>query len=183
MKRALIFDTETTGLVIPAETNLNKQPHIIELGIVEIFVDNDCANINHIKSWLINPGVELTDEITKITGLKDEDLRDQLPFSGILEELISDWFLGAHILVAHNLPFDHSMLLFELQRLGKEYAFPYPPKQLCTVQEFMHLESARLKLVDLYEKVLGKKLNQTHRALDDARALAEIVLKEGLLLK
>jgi hypothetical protein len=28
---------------------------------------------------------------------------------------------------------------------------------------------------------MGAELKQTHRALDDARALAEIVIKEGIL--
>ena len=35
----------------------------------------------------------------------------------------------------------------------------------------------------LYERIIGKPLAQTHRALDDARALHEILVKDGLLAK
>jgi hypothetical protein len=36
----------------------------------------------------------------------------------------------------------------------------------------------RPRLVELYERIIGRPLMQTHRALDDAMAVYEILLKD-----
>lgn len=172
----LVFDTETTGLTLPSSAPLDQQPQIIELALAVVKKNK----ITDRHTWLIDPGKPLTNEITKITGLKDADLAGRPTFAGILPEL-TKVCLGAWGIVAHNLPFDMDMLVNELRRCDKEYAFPYPPKQLCTVQAFYYLKGRRMKLTELYEHVLGKPLAQTHRAMDDVDALTEIVLKEGIL--
>jgi DNA polymerase III epsilon subunit-like protein len=182
VKRALIFDTETTGLPVPSSAPVEKQPKIIDLGIVEVAMDDKAQSfiITREKGWLIHPGELLLAEITKITGLKDDDLKGQPSFPEVLPEIL-EWFLGAEYFVAHNLPFDLGLLINELKRCGKEYAFPYPPRQICTVAHYMPVYGRRAKLTEVYERVLGKPLEQKHRALDDARALAEIVIAEQLL--
>lgn len=172
LTRTLIYDTETTGLLKPGIADLSSQPKIIEFALVEL--DDDYNEVGA-WSWLINPGEPITEEITKITGLTDNDLVGKPSFIQVLPE-IEDVFLGAHRLMAHNLPFDMGMLTNELKRVGREYAFPYPPNQLCTVQLASELIfGRRARMTELYEKTLGKKLEQTHRALDDVRALVEIV--------
>ena len=170
--RTLIYDTETTGLLKPGIADLASQPKIIEFALVEL--DDDYNEVGA-WSWMINPGEQITDEITKITGITNDDLIGKPSFIQVLPE-IEDVFLGAHRLMAHNLPFDMGMLTNELKRVGREYAFPYPPNQLCTVQLASELIfGRRARMTELYEKTLGRKLEQTHRALDDVRALVEIV--------
>jgi ATP-dependent DNA helicase DinG len=179
MRRWLVWDTETTGLPVGGgDENLNRQPRIIELGIIEV-VENQ---VTREHSWLFNPGVALSEEVQKITGLKDGDLEHAPTFAECFQDITLNWFLGAHGMCAHNLPFDRSMLVFELKRLGKEYAFPYPPEQICSVQTFQHLAGRRINLKDLYQRITGKELNWAHRALDDTRALVEILTKEQVLV-
>jgi DNA polymerase-3 subunit epsilon len=180
MTRHLIFDTETTDLLKPSTADLKSQPKIIEIGLIEVHAVDGHATIFDEVSWLIHPGETITAETTKITGLTNDDLAGKPSFVDILPELERK-FLGIDGLVCHNLPFDLGMLVTELRRAGREHAFPYPPKQLCTVSAYTFLKGHNLKLTDLYKHVMGKELQQTHRALDDARALAEIVLKEGIL--
>lgn len=193
MSKRLVFDTETTGFLLPSTAELKDQPHIIEIGLIIVtpkcrHPDCDCgvqgcndkSLLTTEKSWLLNPVQPLTDEITKITGLKDDDLRGKPTFIEVLPELI-ECFLGARELIAHNMPFDLGMLLVELRRIGKETAFPFPPEQLCTVSSYSHLKGHNMKLVDLYKHVMGVELKQTHRALDDARALLQILIKEGII--
>lgn len=180
MNHWLVFDTETTGLLKPAPVPLKDQPQIVELALVVISYNAGESLITGEKSWLINPGVSLSAEIIRITGLKDEDLKDKPRFGEVLPEIV-DWFLGARGVIAHNLPFDWGMLTNELKRLDKECAFPYPPEQICTVQAFLHLKGRRMKMTELYEYAMKKPLEQTHRALDDARALAEIVLAQKVI--
>ena len=176
----LVYDTETTGLTLPSTAALEAQPHIIEFAVAVVNTDFPTAIVTDEHSWLINPGVPITDEITKITGLTDADVKDKPTFAQLLPE-ITKVFLGAQGLVAHNLPFDLDLLTFELRRIGKERAFPYPPQQLCTVAAYHHLKGRRMKMTELYKHVLGKELAQTHRAMDDVRALVEILLADGAL--
>ncbi len=172
---SLVFDTETTGLPLPSSAPLDKQPRIIELALT-LVEDGSVLGRN---SWLINPQQPLEAVITKITGLKDEDLVDKPTFPEVYEE-IKLVFSKANILYAHNAPFDVSLLTFELQRM-KVDDFPWPQETVCTVQEFKHLFGYRPSMIKLYEKILGKPLAQTHRAQDDVDALVEILMKAGLL--
>ena len=84
-------------------------------------------------------------------------------------------------MVAHNLPFDKAIIRGELARCGIE-DFPWPERELCTVGLHRDAWGRNPRLVELYESVMGKPLAQTHRALDDANALVEIIQKEELWL-
>ena len=172
---ALIFDTETTGLPLPRIADLNKQPKIIELAIAK-FIDGKPAGK---YSWLIDPQEPLEAVITKITGLTDEDLKGKPNFAEILSEVV-EVFTGADEMIAHNLPFDQSLLEFELARLKCE-DFPWPVIKICTVQEYRHRFGRYVKLTELYESILLKPLAQTHRAMDDVDALVELLVADGYL--
>lgn len=172
-RRWIVWDTETTGLTLPSEAALETQPKIIELALAVL--SRNAVTSRHV--WLINPGEEITPEITKITGITNDDLRGKPSFAEVFPEVL-EVFHGAHGMCSHNLPFDRTMLVNELRRIGKEYAFPYPPNQLCSVQAYHHLAGRNLKLTELYERVLGKPLAQTHRAMDDVNALVEILIHD-----
>lgn len=172
--RALIFDWETTGLTLHPAAKLHLQPRAIEFGGVVV----EGGEIVERHSRLINPGIPLEPIITKITGLTDDDLKGQPPFAECLPRL-RGVFGSCDLMVAHNLPFDRSVLTHELRRCGCE-DFPWPRHALCTVQTYRPFWGRRPKLLELYERVTERPLAQTHRALDDCEALAEIVLKEGL---
>lgn len=176
--KALIFDTETTGLPLHRMAKLALQPHIIELGYV-LLDERGQELASGVK--LFNPGVPLAPEITKITGLTDADLCDAPPFAGYIPEFEAVLRDCSHI-VAHNLPFDWTMLELEYRHAGLDVqSIPQPARRVCTVQEFAPLWGRRMKLVELYEDAVGVPLAQTHRALDDVRALAEICRRTGLL--
>ena len=174
--RTLVFDTETTGLLKPGVADLKEQPKIIEFAVAEIDAQ---YNVIATHEWLIHPGEEITPEITKITGITNEKLKGKPTFIEVLPE-IEKVFMGIGRIIAHNMPFDWGMLVNELRRCSREYAFPYPPNQVCTVQLASDLlYGRRARLVELYEKTTGKKLDQKHRALDDVLALVEVVRGQG----
>lgn len=173
----LIFDTETTGLPKHPTAKDSVQPRIIEFAAV---VMDERGSLHREKSVLINPGVSVPEEITKITGLTDDDLRNASRFAEVMEE-IKVLFASAERMIAHNLPFDCAMVRMELERLGvKEW--PWPSVGICTVQEHAEEWGRFPKLVDLYEHYTGEPLGQTHRALDDVKALAELCLVAGLIV-
>jgi len=176
MMRTIIFDFETTGLPLHPDAKIDKQPRVIEFGAVIVAgsgqIVSEC-------SLLINPEQKLDATITKITGLTDAELVGKPVFLEAEPELRSMFGL-ADLMVAHHLPFDQFLLELELQRAAIS-DFPWPRYALCTVQAYQEEWGRRPKLTELYERVTGKPLRQTHRALDDVLALAEIVIKEGLI--
>lgn len=173
---ALVFDWETTGLLLHAAAPLELQPRAIEFG--GVLVGGDGRVLAEFGS-LIDPGEQITAEITKITGITNDDLRAAPRFAGVLPR-IKELFAAADLMIAHNLSFDMTILQLELRRHAALEGFPWPSASLCTVEAFAPLWGRRPKLTELYLHVMDRPLAQTHRALDDVRALAEIVVKEGL---
>jgi len=165
----ILLDFETTGLILPSSSDLVLQPRIIEIGAIKV---SDKGSVVAELGELIDPKQEISAEITKITGIKPEQLKGKRTIEEVIPEL-ADFFLGAHTLVAHNVAFDRDVLYFELLRTGWERRFPFPPYQVCTVDSTMHIKGRRMKLTELYEHTQGKPLAQTHRAVDDVRALWE----------
>lgn len=171
----ILFDTETTGLVEPAATPIDKQPRIIEFGAVK-YADNDPERELGRVNFLCNPGnLPLPEIITKITGLKDVDLADAPRFPRYYLELC-DFFLGERYLIGHNVAFDISLLRFDLARMGKLTAFPWPPVQICTVDATLGIRGHRLKLAQLYEIATGEAIGEAHRAIADVLSLHRVVL-------
>ena len=128
---------------------------------------------------MFNPGQKIEPIITKITGITNDDLAEAPTFKQQWHE-IRPWFQVADVLIAHNLPFDAYLLATELNHCGELEDFTWPAALLCTAQLYEPLWGYRPKLLELYERVLGEPLDQTHRALDDVQALVDIVLKEKL---
>ena len=88
---------------------------------------------------------------------------------------LTDFFLGARHIVAHNLPFDRKVLRFELERLDKVTKFPWPPNHICTVEIGQKVWGKMRKLGDIYEELFGEKIEGAHRSINDVEATARIV--------
>lgn len=173
---ALVFDWETTGLTLHPDADVSKQPRAIEFGGVLVSIPS--GDIVDEISLLINPGIPITEEITKITGLTDADVANAPRFLAVLPTLRRA-FSSAAVCVAHNLPFDRSILRGELAR-NNIIHFQWPAREVCTVGLYKEQWGKNPRLLELYEAVLGKPLQQTHRALDDVKALVEIMDAERL---
>ena len=166
----IVFDTETTGLPLHPEAPLEKQPKIIELGAALLDAEGKVVDT---FNQLLHPGEDITDEITKITGIKNEDLVEQPKFADVLPQL-REFFGRAFAVFAHNLPFDRTLLRFDLKRAACE-DFPWPAAEYCTIGLHRSIWGRNMKMTELYEHALKKPLPQTHRALDDVMALVEII--------
>lgn len=171
----LVFDTETTGLTLHPTAPLAKQPKIIEFGGI-LLADGEAVEE---ISFLINPQENLTQEIVEITGITDKDLSDQKSFIRHVDRL-EKLFARCNRVAAHNMPFDKAMMMNELRRCGKDGAFPWPAREMCTVGIYKEQWGRNPKLTELYADIMGKPMAQTHRALDDVKALVEIIQEEEL---
>ena len=170
-KFVLVFDTETTGLTLHPEAPLAKQPKIIELGAALL---NERGEVVETLSQLLHPGEDITDEITRITGITNGDLVGAPTFKDALPQL-RHIFSQAFAVFAHNLPFDRAMIRNDLARIDC-LDFPWPAQEYCTVGLHKDQWGRNPKLTELYELTLNKPLPQTHRALDDVMALVEVVV-------
>ena len=177
----IVFDTETTGLPKPSSVPLEEQPKIIEFAAIKL--DNKTLKETDRVEFLLNPEEKLDPVITKITGLKDEDLIGQ-PLFVEQYPLLADFFLGEREMVAHYVAFDRSLLEFDLRRIDKLMQFPWPIKHTCTVEASYPLKNFRLKLTQLHEIVTGSPHKEAHRAMADVEALATCVRwlrKKGMM--
>jgi len=163
----IIFDTETTGLVMPSDVPLNSQPKIIELYALK--VDDDTLEPITSIDLLIDPQEQVTDEITRITGITNDMVRGKGSFASHFKSIQSFWF-GDRVTVGHNVNFDKDMLELDLRRLGKVTTFPWPLGWLCTVELTEHYKGRRMKLIDLHEYLFGERFDSAHRAKSDVEA-------------
>lgn len=166
----VVYDTETTGLLRPEGTPLGLQPFITEFYGAKIDIDTGTI-LNEIETF-VKPPRPIPMLITKLTGISNAMVVDAPTFPQIYRKLCGV-FLGAHTQVAHNLGFDFGVLLCELKRMGKQYSFPFPPIQFCTIEQSMHLKGHRMKNGELYEMATGKKIVGAHRAKVDVLATFE----------
>lgn len=154
-KTLAIIDVETTG----GSPFLNR---IIEIGLIRI----EHGEVVDIYRTLLNPEVQLPEFITKLTGIKDEDLIDQPTFFEIKDKLMN-YFENA-VFVAHNAMFDYSFISEEFKRVG----YGFSAERICTVRlsRFLYPKEKHHNLTALIERFAIECKNR-HRALDDAMVL------------
>ncbi len=158
----VVVDTETTGT--KAETN-----RVIELSAVKV-----CGGVIVDRfSELIDPGRAVPRYITDLTGISTTMLYGKPNIAAVMPSFLE--FLADGIFVAHNLRFDVGFLNAELARLGR---LPLQNDTLCT------LRLARRLLKGLPSKGLASVADHykipivgRHRALGDAEATAEVLLR------
>jgi DNA polymerase III epsilon subunit-like protein len=172
------FDTETTGLVENRTVKLDKQPEIIEF--YGALVNLDTGKVLKEIDQLFKPSREISEEITKITGIDNDMVANSPPFKQFAD-VIKTLLQNAPAVLAHNLSFDIDMVELEMERLGKKVEWPH---KICTVEQTKHLKGFRLKLSLLHEHLFGTPFSGAHRAKVDVEALIRCAVKlraEGVL--
>lgn len=164
----IVFDIETTGL--HKETN-----YIIEIGAIKI----KNGKVIDTFSSLIDPKMKLPSKIIQITNITDDMLRGQPEEKDVIPKFID--FIGDSVLVAHNSSFDVGFIRVAAKRILKKEV---NNTVLDTVELSRTLfpELSRHKL-NIVAKHLGISLENHHRAVDDAKATADIFLKCVDILK
>ena len=157
----VVVDVETTG----GNAQWNR---VTEIGAVRV------RNGEIIEEWssLINPQRRIPGNIVSLTGITDDMVADAPLFADVADEFRE--FLDKAVFVAHRAKFDYSFIKSEYERIGEELRCP----TLCTVAEsrrhFPGLPSYSLANLSTHFEI---SLESHHRALCDARATAEILIK------
>jgi DNA polymerase III alpha subunit (gram-positive type) len=119
-----IFDLEATGL------NITKE-RIVQIAILKINPDGSEEKFES----LINPEINISDEVTKIHGIKNEDVVTAPTFTQIANKIVS--FIENADLAGYNSnKFDIPLLAEELLRAGNN--FDISTKKFVDVQNIFH---------------------------------------------
>lgn len=158
LHRLIFVDLETTGAALGRD-------RITEIGLV-------WYSANHgwqAASSLVNPGIRIPSNISQLTGISNEMVADAPAFSKLsstVQTLLQD-----RIIVAHNVRFDYGFLSRELARCNQVLG----QRHLCTVRlsRLLQPEFDKHNLATLVQR-WQLRLDNHHRALDDAMALAQL---------
>ena len=156
----VVFDIESTGTT-------PRKDRIIELAAVKLMPDGTEIS----KCWLMNPGVKIPPETTKIHGITDEIVKDCPTFADKADEIFA-FFEGCDLSGFNADRFDIPCLEEEFARVGKNFA-PSSRRHV-DVQRIYH----RMEPRDLSAAVrfyLGRDHPGAHGAEADARATLEVL--------
>ena len=156
-----VFDIETTGF-----SPFNDK--IIEIGAVKM----KGKEIIDTFSTFVNPEIPIPENIVELTSITDFMVQDSETIEKVLPEFLE--FCKNTVLVAHNAKFDIGFIT----QKAKELSLEFQPSSIDT------LPLAKILIPDLKGFGLAKivkhydiKLDNHHRAVDDAQATAEILQK------
>lgn len=162
-------DPEQPYIVVDVETTGGAQGYhrIIEIGLVKV-----CGG-KIVDEWqsLINPERHIPRFITELTGINNDMVATAPKFHEVFAQL--EAFFADAIFVAHNVNFDYSFFRSEYERLGHIFKLP----KICTVQRMrQHFPGLASYSLGALCQTFDIQLTNHHRALDDARAAAELLL-------
>jgi DNA polymerase III subunit epsilon len=166
VSRAVLFDTETTGL----DPQLGHR--IIEVAALELL--NDLPTGRHFHA-LIHPERDIPDDATRVHGFTLADLADKPRFFEIVDDLME--FFGNDKLIAHNAPFDFAFLDAEFGRIGR------PTLSATRMIDTLSLAKARFPGMPNSLDALCRRFaidlsaRTTHNALLDCRLLADVYVE------
>lgn len=163
----VVFDLETTGF-----SPINDA--IIEVGAVKI----ENGEITGRFSSFVNPGRHIPDNITEITHITDEMVKDAPDISVVAKQF--EEFSKNCVLVAHNANFDVGFMRIVYENLEMPFDYCYlDTLELCRA---LFTDQRRHGLAAMV-KYLNITLDNHHRAVDDAEATAEILKRCFTILK
>ncbi len=159
--RFVVFDIETTGLD-------NRNEEITEIGAV--LVENGQVT----KRWgtFVNPEKPIPAKISELTSITDDMVADAPKIEEALVKFFE--FSKGAVLVAHNAKFDTGFIKEKAKKCGLEYNFGHLDTLMLAKCLYPDLANYRLNTLT---KHLNVVLENHHRAVDDAKATADIFVK------
>jgi DNA polymerase-3 subunit epsilon len=143
---------------------------IMEISILKVLADNS----TEVKTLRINPEMPISPESSKITGIKDEDLRSCPTFKQVANSLAQ--FIGNGDLAGYNSnKFDVPLLVEEFLRADVD--FDLSNRKLIDVQNIFHIMEPRT-LAAAYKFYCDKKIENAQSADADIKATYEVFLAQ-----
>ena len=158
----VVIDLETTG-------GNHRRDKIIEVGLIKI----EQLKIVDELHYLIDPEIEIPPFIQRLTSISPKKLARAPKIQDVIQEVLD--FIGSSIIVAHNVSFDLPFLNSVLERLNIPHL---NNPALCTnlMSQYLipNILNSNLKYMS---RLFNIPHNKAHRALEDAKASALLLLK------
>ena len=165
-KPLVVFDLETTGLDLVKD-------RIIQLSFIKVFP----SGAEERGNYLINPECYIMPEITQLTGISNEDVKDAPTFKQLASKL-SEQFTGCDFAGFNSNHFDIPLLAEEFLRAGIDFDFS---KCRCIDAQTIFHKMERRNLAAAYKFYCGRKMEEdftAHRADEDTEATWRILQAE-----
>lgn len=162
----VVFDVETTGLD-------SSNCEIIEIGACKV----EDGVITKIFQSLVKPKHSIPEMITKITSIDNEMVKDSPPIEQVLVDFA--YFCKGCVLSGYNVGFDMGFI----KKAGSTIGISFENRVedvMVFAREKMIIGNYTLKNVANH---LNVSLNNAHRALNDALATANVLLKLNISQK
>jgi DNA polymerase-3 subunit epsilon len=162
VRRAIVLDVETTGLSQTTDV-------IIELGLIVFSYDKETGAVLDVissESWLDDPGRAIPDDVVRLTGITNDEVRGQRIDAARVREL-SD---GVALFIAHNASFDRPFI-------DRKFPFLADRHWGCSMNDvpWRDRNIGSHKLDYLLYTHANAFLDTHHRALDDCRATLHVL--------
>ncbi|MEE1199567.1 MAG: PHP domain-containing protein, partial [Christensenellales bacterium] len=157
----VVLDVETTGLNTYTDA-------IIEIGAVRFEKGVEVAEF----SELIDPERPLPDKITEITGITTPMLRGKRTLKQAMPDFAR--FCQGAVLVAHNAAFDMAFFRRAFDLIGQPFDFTTLDTLALSRNQYPGFRNHKLGTLC---KNFGISLTNAHRAVHDARATAQALMK------
>lgn len=167
--KVLLFDFETTGLYANSD-------EIIEVGAILLEKQGDLYKVSKELNLLVKAGKKLPEKIIEITNITDYMLETE----GVSQEKAFHEFFNMYkdentLLVAYNILFDIQFLISWMKRFyNKNFELNNDVLDVMAIYKDRHKYPHRLEQAVL---TYGIEEPNTHRALDDTKAMLEVLKK------
>lgn len=157
----VVFDLETTGVNCQSDK-------IIEIGAVKIVQ----GKLTETFGTLVNPGCHIPEDATRVNNITDEDVAD----APTLEQVMPDFykFCDGCVIVSYVIGFDFGFIDYHGKALGYTFTNQTDDAFVLAKTKLKGLKNYKLVTV---AKHLGVSLENAHRAVHDAVATAECMVK------
>lgn len=161
LKNPLVFlDLETTGMNIVTD-------RIVEIALIKVFPDGKEEE----KVYRINPGVDIPENVSKIHGIYNEDVKDKPVFKEVART-IAAFIEGCDFAGFNSNRFDIPLLAEEFLRADVD--IDLKKRKFVDVQAIFHKMEKRT-LAAAYKFYCQKSLVDAHSALADTKATYEVL--------
>lgn len=171
----LAWDTETTGLPMSRQTATPDNIHLFDqcriVSLAFVMYSTKGRELSSYHAIVYPDTFAVT--ATEIHGISHDHA---LMHGKLFEEVYNDFIkaMKGCILVAHNSYFDENALFSECYRRGLSVEPFKAMKFICTLDLVKDRYLKPKKLVEIYQELVGKELENAHNALADARACGEV---------
>lgn len=157
----VVFDIETTGLEV-------SRCEIIEIGAVKL---HEGRKVETFETF-VKPTTSIPDEIVNLTHITDEMVKDAPSIKNVIADFYK--FCYGTTIIAYNIDFDYKFI----SQFGRKNGFIFDMKQI----DALYLARAFIPGLKNFKlgtvcKKLGVSLENAHRAVHDAMATADVVIK------